>query len=227
VGQTKAASAEPREVERRRTILRAAIDVFAEKGYQGCRIADVAKQAGVAYGLVYHYFKNKDELLQSVFEASWGGFVERVREAFSGEATMAEKVRRVLDLSFEAYRIDPRGVRVLILEIGRSPAGEQVNRTGAFFGVIEVGAKMFEEARAKGELKESLDPRLCSMLLFGAIEMGLTNFLMGLTDAGPEAIDRVKTQLSETLLEGMIGKGPETTWKRAKSSTGLKAARRS
>ena len=215
-------------MERRKTILRAAIDVFAEKGYQGCRIADVAKQAGVAYGLVYHYFKNKDELLQSVFEASWGGFVARVREAFAGEATLAEKVRRVLDLSFEAYRIDPRGVRVLILEIGRSPAGEQVNRTGAFFEVIEVGAQMFAAAQAKGELKDDLDPRLCSMLLFGAIEMGLTNFLMGLTDThDAEAIDRVKAQLSDTLLEGMSAQRPEATWKKPRSSTAPKPARRS
>ena len=60
-----------READRRKTILRAAIEVFSRKGYHGCRIADVAREAGVAYGLVYHYFRGKDELLESVFKSGW------------------------------------------------------------------------------------------------------------------------------------------------------------
>ena len=74
-GPKAATAAEARDQDRRKTILRAAVEVFARKGYHGCRIADVAKEAGVAYGLVYHYFRNKEELLQLVFEAGWGGFL--------------------------------------------------------------------------------------------------------------------------------------------------------
>ena len=77
----KAANAEPREAERRRTILRAAIDVFAAKGYHGCRIADVAQQAGVAYGLVYHYFSSKEAVLEEVFRESWGRLLAAVAQA--------------------------------------------------------------------------------------------------------------------------------------------------
>ncbi len=84
---SKAADAGAREGDRRRTILRAAIDVFARKGYHGCRIADVAKEAGVAYGLVYHYFKNKDELLETVFQACWSGFSTRVRALAEAEGS--------------------------------------------------------------------------------------------------------------------------------------------
>ena len=224
--ETRAAG-EPREVERRRTILRAAIDVFAEKGYHGCRIADVAKQAGVAYGLVYHYFKNKDELLQSVFEASWGGFVERVRLALEGEGPIGEKVWRVLELSFEAYRIDPRGVRVLLLEIGRSPAGELVNRQTRFFEVIDLAAVELRRAQERGELKKELDPRLCAMMLFGAIEMGLTRFLMGLAQSADDtAIDAAYRQIGETLLNGMLASPTEGKWTPRKSPTAAKTGKR-
>src|SRR5438067_11642346 len=101
-----------REAERRKTILRAAIEVFAKKGYHGCRIADVAREAKVAYGLVYHYFQNKEELLESVFEAGWKGFVGRLREVAISDATLEEKVRGVAEVSFEAYRADPRAVKV-------------------------------------------------------------------------------------------------------------------
>src|SRR3954468_17694671 len=105
------------EQARKATILRAAVDIFASKGYHGCRIADVAKEAGVAYGLVYHYFKNKDELLESVYEEGWGGFVSRLREVSDSTLPFQEKVRAVANVAFEAYRVDPNGVRVVILEI--------------------------------------------------------------------------------------------------------------
>ena len=80
-GTKASTAAEARDQDRRKTILRAAVEVFARKGYHGCRIADVAREAGVAYGLVYHYFKNKEELLQLVFETGWGCFMSRIRDA--------------------------------------------------------------------------------------------------------------------------------------------------
>src|SRR5438874_9139399 len=93
--ESTAPSGNGREAERRRTILRAAIEVFAKKGYHGCRIADVAREANVAYGLVYHYFKNKEELLESVFEVGWKGFVTRLREVATADASLEDKVRGV------------------------------------------------------------------------------------------------------------------------------------
>ena len=168
-----------RESERRRTILRAAIDVFARKGYHGCRIADVAKEAGVAYGLVYHYFKNKDELLETVFDTGWSGFVTRVRAVVEAEGTLAQKVHGIVDVAFEAYRVDPRAVKVLILEIARSPAGSRVNRQTAFVDAIRLSSGLFSQAKEAGELRADMDPQLASALLFGNIEMGLTAFVVG------------------------------------------------
>ena len=72
----RGAAPEEPEPEKRQAILHAAVRVFAEKGYHGCRIADVARAADVAYGLVYHYFRNKDELLESVFAEQWTLFIE-------------------------------------------------------------------------------------------------------------------------------------------------------
>ena len=84
--------------DRRKQILKAAVKVFAEKGYHGCRIADVARSAEVAYGLVYHYFRNKEELLESVFAEQW---------AIQVEATG----RRVVRTPYrERYPIDPNDI---------------------------------------------------------------------------------------------------------------------
>lgn len=200
-GKTAAVS---RDGDRRKTILRAAIEVFAQKGYHGCRIADVAREAGVAYGLVYHYFKNKDELLETVFEMGWTGFVSRLRVVAEGEGGLESKVRRMIDVAFEAYRIDPRAVKVLILEVARNPAGGRVNRESAFNEVIRMGAEMFVRAQARGELGPEVDPKLAAALLFGGIEMGLTSFVVGLADSqDPGALDRAKTQMAESFLHGI------------------------
>ncbi len=219
-----------READRRRTILRAAIEVFAKKGYHGCRIADVAKEAGVAYGLVYHYFKNKEELLQSVFEAGWGDFVEHVKALCEGPGTLEEKVRAIVHLSFESYRTEPRAVKVLILEIARSPAGGgKLNRASAFIGAIRLAEAMFARAQEKGELRAEADPLLCASHLFGAIEMGLTSFVLGLLDSRDGALlERAKQQLAESYLRGVLpAAGAEVAWKKDKSSTRSRAPKRS
>ncbi|MCE9666920.1 TetR/AcrR family transcriptional regulator [Myxococcus stipitatus] len=206
MGQSKTVTENgSRESERRRTILRAAIDVFARKGYHGCRIADVAKEAGVAYGLVYHYFKNKDELLETVFDTGWSGFVTRVRAVVEGEGKLAQKVRGVVDVAFEAYRVDPRAVKVLILEIARSPAGSRINRQTAFVDAIRLSSALFAQAKDAGELRADLDPLLASALLFGAIEMGLTAFVTGLADSrDTSALERAKAQIADSFLHGVL-----------------------
>lgn len=236
---TSVARAE-REAERRKAILRAAVEVFSRKGFQGCRIADVAREAGVAYGLVYHYFKDKDELLGSVFESGWQAFLGRVQAALSEQTDFESRVRSVVHVAFEAYRRDPRGVKVLILEVGRSPSGGAVNRGSAFTGVIELAAAMFADAQARGEMAAHLDPRLTAALLFGAIEMGLTTFVVGLLERKDDVLERARDQVAETFLRGVLhakapvraASAPEVIpsegapWTSEKSGTKSRQARR-
>ncbi|HXX31690.1 MAG TPA: TetR/AcrR family transcriptional regulator [Myxococcaceae bacterium] len=221
-----AAVAKERDQDRRKTILRAAVEVFARKGYHGCRIADVAREAGVAYGLVYHYFRNKEELLQLVFETGWGGFVARIRDAAEGTATLDAKVRRIFQVAFDGYRVDPRGVRVLVLEFARGPGTGEANRRGAFAEIMDITRGMFERAQARGELRPELDPALCAAMLFGAVEMGLTSLVMGLLDGRDEALlGRAQTQLADSFLHGtLVAEGP---WKQDRSGSRLKTVKRS
>lgn len=200
----------PAEGERYKKILRAAITVFADKGYHGCRISDVAREAGVAYGLVYHYFKDKPALLQSVFEVGWGGFVARVREVAESDAPIYEKVQRIVAVAFEAYRIDPRAVKVVLLEIARNPGLGSVNRQSAFVEVIQIAQRMFAEAKQRGELKPELDPVLCGAFLFGSIELGLTAFVLGFIDPNSEeTLQLARQQLTESFLSGVLTLGDE------------------
>ena len=193
------------ESDRKKTILRAAIDVFARKGYHGCRISDVAKQAGVAYGLVYHYFKNKEELLQSVFESGWGGFITRVRDVLSRAQATDEKIAGIVRVAFEAYRVDPGGVKVLILEIARNPSGDTVNRQSAFTEVLQLSAEVFTQGQAAGTVRPELNPLLCSALLFGAVEMALTGIILGVVDGHDDAaLEAVERPMVDAFLRGVL-----------------------
>lgn len=228
----KAAEGGTRESERRHTILRAAIEVFASKGYHGCRIADVAKEAGVAYGLVYHYFKNKDELLETVFEAGWRGFFSRVSAVALGEGTLEQKVHRIADVAIEAYRVDPRTVKVLIVEIARSPGG-RVNRQTALTEALELCTQMLTRAQEAGELRPDVDLPLAAAMFFGNIEMAFTSLLMRMV--GPkdsEKLERAKRQLAEFFLQGVqvrdAAAASEASWnqEQEKSATKSRAPKR-
>ena len=84
-------------------ILDAAVRVFARLGYHGARVSDIAKEAGIAYGLVYHYFKNKEEILNTIFEDRWSGFVEALHGIGEGESSTEDKLVSVTALCLSLY----------------------------------------------------------------------------------------------------------------------------
>ena len=231
---TKASTAADRDQDRRKTILRAAVEVFARKGYHGCRIADVAgsdvMSTGAtrsAYGLVYHYFRNKEELLQLVFEAGWGGFMSRIRDAAEATAPLEQKIARIAQVAYEAYRIDPRGVRVLVLEFARSPSAGEAHRRTAFAEVLGVITRMFERARTRGELRAGLEPALCAATLFGSVEMSLTGFVMGLLDPRESGLlSRAQEQLTSLFLDGARSPTEDPRVKKDRPAPRLKTVKR-
>lgn len=233
-----------RETDRKATILRAAVEVFATKGYHGCRIADVAKEAGVAYGLVYHYFKNKESLLQAVFDLAYDTFIHRLKDVVGSPQSLDEKVKAIVGFTFDAYQADPRVLRVLILQIARgSPAIGRATRDSAFAEIVQLMVQLLTQAQERGELRPEMNPVLAAAMLFGQVEMGLTAFVSGLMDAqDEEALAQAKRQVAETFLRGAFagghagehgpgaghaGREREIPWKSNRSSSRLKTARRS
>lgn len=190
--------------DRRREILRAAVAVFSEKGYHGTRIADVATEAGVAYGLVYHYFRNKEELLQSVFTEVWERFAVRLGELAKADLPLATRVDAIVSFAFDAYRADPRALRVLILEVARTPAFRESAKRTAFEEAIGQIRAVIEGARASGELRRDVDPYVAACILFGSVEILLTAFVLGQLDPAAEAdFERARTTAVSIFLGGV------------------------
>jgi TetR/AcrR family fatty acid metabolism transcriptional regulator len=200
------------EPEKRRAILHAAVRVFAEKGYHGCRIADVARAAGVAYGLVYHYFRNKDELLESVFAEQWTILINALKAIDEGPGTACEKIAGVCSFVLDVYKTAPTAVRVLILEVTRTPnalrAGSTPQTFAAAMGIL---AGVVRQGQASGELRRDVEPMVAAAAVLGSLEMTLTGMVMGLLrppSPPEEDVDAVKAQLVAMVLAGLRSPTP-------------------
>jgi len=196
------ASAEP---EKRRAILHAAVRVFAEKGYHGCRIADVARAANVAYGLVYHYFRNKEELLESVFAEQWTILINAIQAIDEGAGTASEKIEAIFGFVFDVYKTAPAAVRVLILEVTRTPNSLRAGSTRETFErAMHLVADIVRQGQTSGELRPDVDPILAASGLLGALDLAVSGIVIGLVDAGTEErVDAVRRQLVAFVLGGL------------------------
>jgi TetR/AcrR family fatty acid metabolism transcriptional regulator len=193
------------EPEKRRAILHAAVRVFAEKGYHGCRIADVARAASVAYGLVYHYFRNKDELLESVFAEQWALLMNAIQAIDEGPGTAADKIAGIYGFVFDVYKTAPAAVRVLILEVTRTTHALRAGSTRETFErAVQLVADVVRQGRERGELRADLDPVVSAAAILGALELAVSGMVVGLVPARTEEeIDRAKRQTTELVLGGL------------------------
>jgi TetR/AcrR family fatty acid metabolism transcriptional regulator len=194
------------EPEKRRAILHAAVKVFAEKGYQGCRIADVARQAGVAYGLVYHYFRSKDELLENVFAEQWTVFIRAIRAIAEGPGTAPEQLGAIIGFAVDVVRTAPAAVRVLLLEVARTPNALRAGSTRETFETaLNLVADVVRRGQAAGELRPEVDPALAAASLLGTLELTLTGMVVGvLRGATDEDVERVKRGVVDVVLGGVL-----------------------
>ena len=202
-----AASVDEAEPEKRRAILHAAVKVFAEKGYHGCRIADVARQAGVAYGLVYHYFRNKDALLESVFAEQWTIFINALQAIADGPGTAPEQLAGVCRFAIDVFRTAPAAVRVLLLEVARtSDAFRGGSKRQTFEQAVRIVAGVVRRGQERGEIRRDVSPELAAAGLLGALELTLTGMVIGLLGASSDDVERVKMGVIDLVLSGVAAR---------------------
>ena len=166
--------------DKRALILDAAIKVFARKGYHGCRVSDIAREADIAYGLVYHYFTNKEEILRTIFEERWSGFLELVDEIAARETTAEDKLVSIAALMLNAYRVRPDWVKVLVLELQRSSRFAEPGQIRAVGLLFQSVARILRAGQETGELRSDLDPDVACYVFIGALEIVITSLVLDL-----------------------------------------------
>jgi TetR/AcrR family fatty acid metabolism transcriptional regulator len=190
-------------VDKRRLILDAAVRVFARQGFHTCRVSDIADEAGVAYGLVYHYFQSKDEVLDTLFLERWDVMLAAIREIDAGSAPAREKLHAIASFIVDSYRHDPDLMKVIIVEVTRAANSFGAAHLGKITEAYAQIRGIVEQAQASGEFRSTVTPEFAAMAFYGAIEQVLTGWIFGLLEQGDEAYDRAKENVVETICRGL------------------------
>jgi AcrR family transcriptional regulator len=186
--------------EKRRLILDAAVRVFARKGFHTSRVGDIAEEAGVAHGLLYHYFSSKDEVLETIFRENWGVLVERVVAVEQSDEPARDQLRHVAAIILRTWRHEPDVVRVLVREIARSP--EMQARIGDLVQPIESIRRIIERGRERGEFRADLDPALAAVVFYGGIDELLTGWVLGQLPGGAAEVEAAEHTIMDVLGAG-------------------------
>jgi AcrR family transcriptional regulator len=191
----------PTQAHRRRRILDAAVRVFAQRGYHGARVGDIASEAGVAHGLLYHYFSSKDEVLETVFRENFGDLLERFRAVESSAEPAAEKLAGIAKILLRTWRNDPDLVTVMVRDVARSARLQmQVAEVREAFAIVQ---RVIEQGQADGAFRRDLDARLASWIVYGGLEEVLTGWVLGQLPDGDEEVVRAEQTAIDLALGGL------------------------
>ena len=190
-------------LERKRQILDAAVQVFSRQGFHSTRVSDIADEADVAYGLVYHYFQSKDKVLDELFTERWSLLLVAIEQADQSDLEPREKLGTVASFIIDSYRYDPDLMKVIIVEVTR--AANSFGRThldeiDAAFRLIE---RIITEGQQSGQFSTEVDPYFASMSFYGVIEQLLTGWIFGLLPTGPAEFDSAADRVVAMVCDGL------------------------
>jgi TetR/AcrR family fatty acid metabolism transcriptional regulator len=156
--------------DKRRRILDAAVGVFAARGFYNARVSDIAREAGVADGTIYLYFKNKDDLLISLFEDRMEGIIAAFREKLTATDSARVRLRVFVETHLRMVADQPSLAEVLTVELRQSSKFMREYKAPKFQEYLGLLEEIVELGRQSGEFREDLDPRITKRVLFGALD---------------------------------------------------------
>jgi TetR/AcrR family fatty acid metabolism transcriptional regulator len=183
-----------RDPEKPQQIVEAAVRVFARKGYFNARVSDVAREAGIAAGTIYLYFRTKEDILITLFREKMAAFVSSLRAAIADEPDAVAKVRRLVQLHFRMLEANPDLAEVVQVELRQGQKffrGASSQEIAGYFALI---ASVLEEGVGQGHFKSELPVKIATKMLFGAMDQMATSWVLGkrgyrLVDTAPAVAD--------------------------------------
>ncbi len=190
-------------VDKRRVILDAAVRVFARQGFHTCRVSDIADEAGVAYGLVYHYFPSKETILDTLFLERWDVLLAAIADADASDRPPREQLQRIASFIVDSYRHDPELMKVIIVEVTRAANTFGRTHLEKIVQAYEGIAQIVRQAQESGEFRKEVDALLAAQAFYGLLEQVLTQWIFSGLRVTPEQFERVKTEIVEIICGGL------------------------
>ncbi|WP_175639871.1 TetR/AcrR family transcriptional regulator [Metabacillus schmidteae] len=185
-------------------IIDAAVIVIAENGYHQAQVSKIAKQAGVADGTIYLYFKNKEDILVSLFEEKMGVFIEKIEEEIKSKTNAADKLYSLIDKHFTLLSEDHHLAIVTQLELRQSNKDLRLRINEVLKGYLNVVDKIISEGKENRELREEIDVRLARQMIFGTIDETVTTWVMN--DQKYKLTDQTK-KVHDLFVYGLVNRG--------------------
>ncbi len=198
-------------VDKRRLILDAAVRVFARQGFHHCRVSDVADEAGVAYGLVYHYFDSKEEILNTLFLQRWQIMLDAIAEIDTRDEPARDKLLLVASFIIDSYRHDPDLMKVIIVEVTRAANSFGRVHLEKIREAYEGIAAIVERARAEGSFKSEIPAEFAALCFYGAIEQLLTGWIFEELPQTETEYENAKGLVVDAICGGLESPGAPTS----------------
>ena len=193
--------------DKRRMILDAAVRVFATQGFHHCRVSDVADEAGVAYGLVYHYFDSKEEILNQLFTERWQLMLDAITEIDSQNVPARDKLYMVASFIIDSYHHEPELMKVIIVEVTRAANSFGATHLDKIREAYAMIATIVDGARSDGSFKSDISAEFAAMCFYGAIEQLLSGWIFGYLPTTDDEFERAKSLVVETICGGLESAG--------------------
>ncbi|HEX4734737.1 MAG TPA: TetR/AcrR family transcriptional regulator [Thermoleophilaceae bacterium] len=190
--------------DKRRQILDAAIRVFATRGFHACRVSDVADEAGVAYGLVYHYFGSKEEILNTLFTERWQIMLDAIAEIDKQQETPArEKLYLVASFIVDSYRHEPDLMKVIIVEVTRAANSFGREHLAKIREAYDMIGQIVEGAQREGTFKREISSDFAALMFYGAIEQLLSGWIFDVIPQSEDDFEQAKSLVVEAICGGL------------------------
>ncbi|HWE60067.1 MAG TPA: TetR/AcrR family transcriptional regulator [Solirubrobacteraceae bacterium] len=195
----------PAAVEKRRVILDAAVRVFARQGFHTCRVSDIADEAGVAYGLVYHYFPSKETILDTLFLERWDVMLAAIADTEKTEVPPREKLRAIASFIVDSYRYDPDLMKVIIVEVTRAANTFGRTHVEKIMQAYEGIGRIVGQAQKVGTFRTEIDAMFAAQAFYGLIEQVLTQWIFSGLPIPAEEFEHVKSEIVDMICGGLDG----------------------
>jgi AcrR family transcriptional regulator len=189
--------------DKRRMILDAAVVAFANRGFHACRVSDIADEANVAYGLVYHYFRSKDEVLDTLFLDRWNILLDVISEIDGQDIPARDKLYAIASFIIDSYGHDPDLMKVIIVEVTRAANSFGRTHLDKIREAYALIADIVGKAQADGTFKRDVTPAFAALAFYGAIEQVLTGWIFDMLPASEADLDQAKALIVETICGGL------------------------
>ena len=189
--------------DKRQAILDAAIRVFARQGYHATRVSDIADEAGVAYGLVYHYFRSKEAVMTELFMERWSLLLSAGEEVQASAASPRHKLDQIAGFIVDSYRREPELMKVIIIEVTRAANSFGRTHLPEINRAYDQVATIVRQGQSSGEFRTDIDADFVGMSFYGAVEQLLSGWVFELIPATDEQFDRAREMVVELICGGL------------------------